>query len=125
MRLACAGHPPPLLVRRGQPVTPLAVDATVPLFFGEMPEIPTSEHLVAAGDRLLFYTDGVTDHENAAGSPYDIERLTSALDDARGFPAASTVDGVVADLEMFANGREADDDQTLVLVEFSQRCGGA
>jgi phosphoserine phosphatase RsbU/P len=125
VRLACAGHPPPLLVRRGEPVAPVAVDATVPLFFGEMPEIPTSEHVVAAGDRLLFYTDGVTDRENAAGVPYDLERLRSALDDARGFPTAPTVDCIVADLEMFADGHEADDDQTLVLVEFSDRCGGA
>ena len=125
VRLACAGHPPPLLVRHGQPVTAAAVDATVPLFFGEMQEIATSEHVVVTGDRLLFYTDGVTDHENAAGLPYDVERLTSALDDARGLPAEATVNCVVADLEMFADGHEADDDQTLVLVEFSERCGGA
>ena len=48
----------------------------------------------------------------------------SALDDARGFPAEPTVNCVVADLELFADGREADDDQTLLLVEFSERCGG-
>ena len=125
LRLACAGHPPPLLVRSGEPVIAVAVDATVPLFFGEMQEIPTSEQVLEAGDRLLFYTDGVTDHENAAGVPYDVERLTSALDDSRGFPAEATVNCVVADLELFADGHEADDDQTLLLVELSRRCGGA
>ena len=65
---------------------------------------------------MLFYTDGITDRENAAGEPYDLERLVSALDDTRGFRAAATVDCVVMDLEKFARGHEADDDQTLLLV---------
>jgi phosphoserine phosphatase RsbU/P len=125
MRIACAGHPPPLLVRRQEPVMPVPVDSTVPLFFGEMSEIRTSEQSLATGDRLLFYTDGVTDRENTAGMAYNIERLTSALDDARALPAAATVNCIVSDLEMFAGGHEPDDDQTLVLVEFSERCGGA
>jgi phosphoserine phosphatase RsbU/P len=125
VRLACAGHPPPLLVRSHEPVRAPAVDGTVPLFLGPMSEIPTSEHEMSAGDRLLFYTDGITDRENAGGVPYDLERLTSALDDGRGLPPASMVDCIVADLEMFADGHEADDDQTLLLVEVSQRCGGA
>jgi len=116
LRLACAGHPPPLIIRNGRAVSALAVDATVPLLLGELPAAPSTEHTVRTGDRVLFYTDGITDRENAAGEPYDLERLVSALDDTRGFRAAATVDCVVMDLEKFARGHEADDDQTLLLV---------
>jgi phosphoserine phosphatase RsbU/P len=118
VRLACAGHPPPLLVRSGEAVTSLAVDATVPLLFSEMPEIPTCEYAMHAGDRLLFYTDGVTDRESAYGEPYDVDRLTAAVDDGRDFPASAAVACLVADIEMFADRHEPDDDQTLLLVGF-------
>ena len=114
VRLACAGHPPPLLVR-GETVTPLNVDASVPLLLGEI-AIPSTEHRLEGGDRLLFYTDGVTDRENARGQSYDLERLTAALAGTHGFAASVAVDCVVSDLEQFAGGHEPDDDQTLLLL---------
>jgi sigma-B regulation protein RsbU (phosphoserine phosphatase) len=80
--------------------------------------VPTSEFTLEPGDRLLFYTDGITDRENAAGIPYEVERLSNALDAARRFQAGAAVDALVADVEVFADGHEADDDQTLLLVGY-------
>jgi sigma-B regulation protein RsbU (phosphoserine phosphatase) len=117
VRVACAGHPPPLLLRDGEPVRPLPVEATMPLLLMDIDRIPSSELALQSGDRFLFYTDGITDRENDAGMPYDVERLAAAFDSSRRFPPAAAVTGLVADLELFARGREADDDQTLLLVE--------
>src|SRR4051812_28403324 len=75
MRVACAGHPPPLLVRDGVPVAAVPVDATIPLLLMDVDRIPSSVHTLQPGDRFLFYTDGITDRENSAGLPYDAERL--------------------------------------------------
>ena len=50
LRLACAGHPPPLLYRPGTPVTSAAVDAVVPLLLMEIDEVPTTE-VTAGGGR--------------------------------------------------------------------------
>jgi sigma-B regulation protein RsbU (phosphoserine phosphatase) len=119
VRVACAGHPPPLLVRTGNAVTALTVDATVPLLLGEIATVPVSHHALQPGDRLLFYTDGITDRENTDGEAYDVERLTTALSGIHGFPAQLAVDCLVDELESFAAGREADDDQTLLMVGFS------
>jgi len=118
MRVACAGHPPPLIVRDGEPVGRLPLDATIPLLLMATGQIPTSEHTLQPGDRLLFFTDGITDRENADGVPYELERLSAALDTARGFTASAAVDGIVADIEAFTGGEEPDDDQTLLLVGF-------
>lgn len=118
LRIACAGHPAPLLVRHGLPVTALPVEATVPLLLADIADIPTSEYVLQQGDRVLFYTDGITDRENVESEPYETERLATALDAARAFPVPAAVTCVVADIEFFAGGREADDDQTLLLVGY-------
>jgi len=118
IRVACAGHPPALLVREGEAVRPLAADSTVPLLMMDLEHIPTATHPLMRGDRLLFYTDGITDRENEAGAPYEVDRLSIALEAARRFPAGAAVNALVADIEFFADGREPDDDQTLLLVGY-------
>ena len=69
LRLACAGHPPPLLVSRGTLVTPLPVDPVMCLLWQELADVPCSEHALQPGDRVAFYTDGITDRQAPNGDP--------------------------------------------------------
>jgi sigma-B regulation protein RsbU (phosphoserine phosphatase) len=94
------------------------VAATIPLLLMDLEAVPTSEHVLKPGDRLLFYTDGITNRKMTAGVPYEAERLATALDGARRFPADAAIDALVGDIEFFADGREPDDDQTLLLVGY-------
>lgn len=115
LRVASAGHPLPLLVR-GRQVAPISVETAMCLLWDELGEVPCVEQALHEGDRVVFYTDGITDRLNARGELYDPERLVSALSGAgRGSPA-DIVRSLAADVEMFAAGVEADDDQTLVVV---------
>ncbi|HEX3618675.1 MAG TPA: PP2C family protein-serine/threonine phosphatase, partial [Solirubrobacteraceae bacterium] len=69
VRLACAGHPAPILVPADG--TPRAV-ATHGDLLGIFPEIrlETSELVLRRGDSLIAYTDGVTDQgPEAPASP--------------------------------------------------------
>lgn len=50
-----------------------------PIGFFEMPEIQLQSFSFARGDRLLLYTDGVTETANATGEPYGLERLKELL----------------------------------------------
>jgi serine phosphatase RsbU (regulator of sigma subunit) len=61
LRLAAAGHPPPLLLRKDCSVDQLAADGGLPL--GLWPNIEIRDHKVqlSAEDIVLFYTDGLTD----------------------------------------------------------------
>jgi sigma-B regulation protein RsbU (phosphoserine phosphatase) len=119
LRLSCAGHQPPLLARASGDVARVAADSVVPLLLMELPDVPSSECSLRAGDRLLLYTDGITDREAPDGTMFDEERLTAALGKLAAFSPSVVIDSLVADVEAFAGGREPRDDQTLVLMGFS------
>jgi serine phosphatase RsbU (regulator of sigma subunit) len=115
VRVACAGHPAPLLAREGTPVMPLPVHSTGSL--GDTGVIVASEFELLSGDHLLFYTDGVTGQENGDGVQFGCARLTDALQECVDFTPAVAVDVLAHEIDAFTDGRAADDDQTLLLVE--------
>ena len=48
---------------------------------------PTRELALAPGDRLVLYTDGLTEAENASGEPFGDSRLEKASSELRSRPA--------------------------------------
>jgi sigma-B regulation protein RsbU (phosphoserine phosphatase) len=109
-----AGHNPPLLVRAGGAVERLSAGGMV---LGVFPEntYEQAEFALGAGDRLLFYTDGITEARNAAGEEYDEDKLAAAAVAARQQPVEAMKDTVLADVNGFTGGH-FDDDATLIVV---------
>jgi serine phosphatase RsbU (regulator of sigma subunit) len=77
MRYVNAGQVPALVLRDGR-VEELHSTGP-PIGFFEMPEIQLQSYNFTRGDRLLLYTDGVTETANATGEPYGLERLKELL----------------------------------------------
>jgi phosphoserine phosphatase RsbU/P len=112
-----AGHPLPILYRSS---TKRAMEVSCPGVFAmglePFPSVPVTEITLEPGDRLLLYTDGVSELFNEAGEPYGENRLLKQ------FEAASTDDpqqilaGIIEDLARFAGERPADDDQAMLLI---------
>jgi serine phosphatase RsbU (regulator of sigma subunit) len=115
LRLACAGHPPPLLAR-GTDVGPLPVTAVLPILLMDLAHVPCVDHELSAGDRLLLFTDGVTERLSSDGTMYDEAQLTAALARAARLEPEPAVGALVAELEAFSGGHEPHDDQTLLLI---------
>ncbi|NUR07887.1 MAG: serine/threonine-protein phosphatase [Nocardioidaceae bacterium] len=65
VRLASCGHPPALLVRHDGSASFLEVDAGLPL--GLAPEVGEATVPWSPGDRLLLYTDGLSEARDARG----------------------------------------------------------
>jgi len=82
----------------------------------EMPEIARSEQFLQPGDRVLFYTDGITERENSRGEMYELPRLCNALSRSHEQSSRDLLRSVIQDVEAFAAGEEPHDDQTLLLV---------
>jgi len=110
-----AGHNPPLLVRADGTIERLSDAGMV---MGVFPESAygTSELALRAGDRLVFYTDGITESRGPAGEEYGDERLAAAASAARACSADALKDHLVAAVHQFTGGT-FDDDATLITVE--------
>jgi sigma-B regulation protein RsbU (phosphoserine phosphatase) len=83
-----------------------------------LPLIPTTSVQLQPGDRVLFYTDGVTERVDRQERMDDFQRLQVALAAAATSSPTALIQHVVDDLERFADGHEPDDDLTLVAVGF-------
>jgi sigma-B regulation protein RsbU (phosphoserine phosphatase) len=110
--VCCAGHPLPLLVRRGEPAELVGAPGTL---LGILPQPAFHEVSVelAPGDQLVLYTDGVTEGRRGA-ELYDLDRLRQMAQD--GGPDAAALAGRLVDDAVAFQGGTTRDDIAVVVV---------
>ena len=111
---ANAGHNPPLLVRGNGSVDLLSPGGTVLGVFAES-SYEQGEFAIAAGDRLILYTDGITEGRNPAGDEFGEERLAETASRHRGLPAEEMLAAMLGEIEAF-NAGVYEDDATLIVA---------
>ena len=111
---ANAGHNPPLLIRASGAVDQLAPSGTVLGVFAES-TYEQGDFAIGAGDRLVLYTDGITEGRNAAGDEFGEDRLAETASRHRGLAAEEMLAGILRDVEDF-NGGKYEDDATLIVA---------
>ena len=120
LQLVTCGHPPPLLLAADGAVRPLSPRAyATPL--GLHPDMQPSTFTVAAGDRLLFCTDGLLEARDRAGRYFQPE---NCLDTLRDPDLQAAADGVL-DRLVAHTGRKLGDDVALLLVEVAEPPAGS
>ena len=119
-----AGHDSPFVVRRGTEARQLAPAGGPPLGTLDAFSYPVERYLLAPGDLLLLYTDGVTEAEDANHSFYTKTRLQRLLTAAPAVGAQAVVDLVYEDVRRFAGGAEQSDDIALVAVRWLGKSAG-
>jgi phosphoserine phosphatase RsbU/P len=116
LQLVTCGHPPAMRLSADGDLRALTPRAyATPL--GLHPDIQPSTFSVSAGDRLLFYTDGLLEARDRAGRYF---RLEDCLDTLRHPDLQTAVDGLLDRLLAHA-GRKLDDDVALLLLEATSR----
>jgi phosphoserine phosphatase RsbU/P len=112
LQLVTCGHPSPLRLAADGDLRALTPRAyATPL--GLHPDFQPSTFSVSAGDRLLFYTDGLLEARDRAGRYF---RPEDCLDTLRLPDLQAAVDGLLDRLLAHA-GRKLDDDVALLLLE--------
>ena len=116
LRIARAGHPPPMLYRAAdQTAREVTCKGVFPLGIDAFEDVPEAEIKLEPGDRLLMYTDGLTERFSLQGDLYGEERLLTLLERSRSENPQIILENIIEDLNSFAGGLAADDDQALLV----------
>jgi len=112
-----AGHNPPYLfrVRDGGDVEELS-GTGIPLGMLADESWDGRELVMQPGDRLLAYTDGVTDATNAEDEPFGERRLVDVARANVGLSAIELRTAVFDEIKDFVGAAEQEDDITLMVV---------
>ena len=112
-----AGHNPPRLRRCGSSeVISLDGARNIPLGLMADVEYPMTTIDLTPGDRLVFYTDGITEAQNRDGDMFGLTRLDHLLEYGCGEEAEQIVKAIMASVEAFSEGATATDDRTIVVA---------
>lgn len=121
LRLTCAGHLPPLIVRDGGQVEQADTHGTL---IGALPNIKVQsfETSLAPGETCVLYTDGVTEARGGplGGYMFGEDRLEAALADCAGMPADAVVERVMMLATQWV-GQQVHDDIAVVAITAPRR----
>ncbi len=117
VRLCQAGHPNPAILRASGRVDFLT-DGGLPI--GLIPDAvyQTQELRLDPGDRLVVYSDGVTECANPQGEFVGESGLADRLEKSRLLGCTALLDSLVWDLEQFVGTGEFEDDISAVLFQY-------
>ena len=116
LRYVNAGHNPPFLLSAGQPPARLAATA-IALGITTDAEFPEMTLELEPGERLVLYTDGITEAEDAQDREYGEARLGAWLQANRERPGRPLLDGVIAEVLEHCGHARPRDDMTLMCLE--------
>lgn len=111
-----AGHPPAVLLRHAGDIEILEAEGPIigmgGLTFGE------ERKSIYRGDKVIFYTDGIIEYENAAGEFYGKERFYELLQKTRQLPIDMIMEEIMGSLHDFGQKAPPQDDISLLGFEF-------
>jgi len=117
LKYSRAGHNPPLLHKVSD--NSIIELSTFGRALGFFPDIKFEEKEISlqAGDRIIFYTDGLIETCNKSGVMFGIERLTSFLAENRHFPPDELTGNLMKSINDFTEAAAFDDDVTLLVFD--------
>ena len=120
MHHASAGHPAPILIRNGKAGDKAFIAKGIPIgiyeditYFNETIEI-------SHGDRIVVYTDGLTEVFNPQGELYGKERLLSGLTENRHLPVEKISNHIIGKVSSWSGrgkSESLDDDVTVIVID--------
>jgi len=116
MVFAGAGHPPAMLARKGQ--TPMLLESRY-MVLGALtdPGIQEADIVVQLrpDDRLVLYTDGITEVFNSGGEMLDIEGLQDIVRQSSSLPACEMKQAILDGVSAWREGPPTDDVSLMVV----------
>jgi len=115
-----AGHNPPRLKRANDgPVTLLDGARQIPLGISADQSYDESSYVLEPGDKVVLYTDGVTDSQNSAGESFGSARFDQVLTACEACSAEDLISAIRASVDEFVGSEPPIDDRTLLVARVS------
>jgi len=118
-----AGHPPPIILRKNGTLIPLTkggrpigtidlrLSADEPIIYQEERE------QIGVEDKLIFYTDGVYEYQNARGEFYGNNQFREQLAALKDQPVSDLIEASFESLMAFGNNTAPKDDVSLLGIQ--------
>jgi sigma-B regulation protein RsbU (phosphoserine phosphatase) len=113
-----AAHCPPMVVRPGAGRIELEASA-MPVGLMEGAEFGVVEQHLEPGDKIVIYSDGVTEAQNLESGFFGKKTLRGVVEAHAGDSCAVIHDAIQDAVAAFTEGAPQSDDITLVVLEFS------
>ena len=110
-----AGHCSPLLLKDGGVSSIAATGLPIGMFCQE--RYTSTQLKMDKGDRLLLYTDGLSEARNHNDHEYGEDRLGAVLAECHQLPAVALVNRLITDVNEFSLVRPMSDDLTVMAIE--------
>ena len=116
--VATAGHIPPLVFNAAtRKIVSWEIPRRPPLGLIPGTEYPVVTHKIERGDKILFYTDGLTEALNARGEEFGLEQLTDVFGKVIDQNPAGISKVIKEAVDRFRAGHEISDDFTMLVAE--------
>lgn len=115
MHYVNAGHVPALVLRNG--IVHALKSTGPPVGFFESPEMHLQSFGFTKGDRLLLYTDGITEASNATGEQFGLDRLKLFLQANSDADYMEFLQRIFSKLRDFGVSDPPQDDCTIIVID--------
>jgi sigma-B regulation protein RsbU (phosphoserine phosphatase) len=119
LRFAQAGHPSPILVRSGEEPVILGRGG-MPIGLWPEIEFDCFDISVAPSDRILLYSDGVTECVSPHGQAFGEEKLLTYLREQQSLPLEEMVTQLLTEITIWHGNSEFEDDISLLAIEITE-----
>jgi phosphoserine phosphatase RsbU/P len=113
-----AGHHPPILLRVDGSIDRLKSES-IPLGIDVNEKYVSGRTYLNEGDRLVIYTDGVTEARNGRGDEFGEQRLLRSLEQVERARSGFTLGAIMKSLDTFVGPAPQHDDITCLVVSRS------
>ena len=113
-----AGHLPIVTVRPGETPSFLECDSGMALGIMEDIEFQNNRYVLASGETIMMYTDGVTEASNDTGEAFDFSRLIEVFKQHSDTSPELLTKGLVSAIKQFVVDAPQSDDITTLCLKY-------
>jgi phosphoserine phosphatase RsbU/P len=109
----------PIVIKKSGELREICVDGFAICMLGDIitPFFQDRQLQLEAGDKLLFFTDGLIEAENSHGNKYTYERLSSVISKNSLLSAQNLARALENDLMSYIGNKKLKDDVTFMAME--------